>query len=197
MKTIALVFHSQFGNTKRLAEAFVKGATSIKDSHVFVHELSNSEISTAGTWENDDVLKVLTNADAIVFASPTYMGNVSGLFKLFADATVPIWMERAWMDKIAGGMTTSGHPSGDKLSTLQYMALFAFQHRMIWVGPSEHGSDITGDQRNIDQWGFWLGVGAEGSITSDDKPDLGDLHTAEEYGKRIASIMWRFSDDNH
>ncbi|MEO0561688.1 MAG: flavodoxin family protein, partial [Chloroflexota bacterium] len=136
----------------------------------------------------------LNEADAIVFGSPTYMGMVSGPFKCFADATAPMWFQMSWKDKIAGGFTSSGYASGDKVMTLHYMATLAAQLRMIWVGPAAPPSNITQDGQDIDRWGYYIGVGAIGSMQPElDLPDAGDLKTATYYGVRLATVTKQWS----
>jgi len=46
----------------------------------------------------------------------------------------PYWLEQRWKDKIAAGFTNSASQSGDKLSTLLQLTVFAMQMGMIWVG---------------------------------------------------------------
>ena len=76
----------------------------------------------------------LEKADAIIFGSPTYMGSASAPFKAFMDASSKVWAAQGWKDKIAAGFTNSASQSGDKLATLQQLAIFAAQHGMMWVG---------------------------------------------------------------
>ena len=52
----------------------------------------------------------------------------------FLDATSGRWQEQRWKNKLAAGFTNSAGLNGDKLATLQQLALFAMQHSMIWVG---------------------------------------------------------------
>ena len=59
---------------------------------------------------SDDDWAALNAADAIVFGSPTYMGNVSWQFKRFADATSKAWFTRAWQDKLFAGFTNALMP---------------------------------------------------------------------------------------
>lgn len=191
MKTVAILYHSGLGNTARLAEAIADGVRLVDGVVVQVFEITGEQI-TDGRWQDDAIMAALQAADAIVFGSPTYMGMVSGQFKCFADATAPLWAPMTWKDKIAGGFTTSGYASGDKVQTLHYMVTLAAQLRMIWVGPAVPPSNITQDGQNIDRWGFYLGAGAIGSVRDDSLPDRGDLKTAELYGARIAeaTLSW-------
>ena len=81
------------------------------------------------------------------------MGTVNAPFKALADATAPLWMSHAWQDKLAGGFTTSSHPSGDKVMTLHYLVTLAMQLRMVWLGPVAQASHMIGGQEGVDQWG--------------------------------------------
>ena len=185
MSTVSIVYHTGFGNTGRAAHALAEGA---RQSGAEVHalELTPDQI-TAGRWHDEAILARLAESDAIVFGSPTYMGMVSGVFKMFADATAPMWFEQSWRDKIAGGFTSSGYASGDKVSTLHYLATLAGQLRMVWVGPTAPPSNVTQDGEDIDRWGFYLGVGVQGQMRDGDAtPSAGDLETCRRYGARIA-----------
>jgi len=192
MKTLSIVYHSGMGNTAKVANAVANGASSVPDSTVNVLQLTGEQI-TGGRWQDDAMIETLTDSDAIVFGAPTYMGMVSGVFKCFADATAPIWFDQRWKDKLAGGFTSSGYASGDKVMTLHYMVTLAAQLRMVWIGPSEMPSNVTGDPADIDRWGYYIGVGALGSIQDTSLPGLGDLRTAERYGVRLANAAQAWS----
>lgn len=192
MPLVSIIYHSGLGNTARVAEAVADGARRVPHTEVKVFPITGEQI-TAGRWEDEAVMAQLTAADAIIFGAPTYMGMVSGPFKCFADATAPLWFQMAWKDKIAGGFTSSGYASGDKVMTLHYMATLAAQLRMVWVGPAAPPSNITGDDQDIDRWGFYLGVGALGSARPEmNLPDQGDLATASLYGQRLAETTRRW-----
>ena len=107
MSRIAIVFHSGYGHTRALAERVKAGAEQVAGTQAQLIPVEEVE----GRWAD------LEAADAIVFGSPTYMGNVSGPFKVFMDASSKPWYERKWKDKLAAGFTISGSPSGDKLNS--------------------------------------------------------------------------------
>lgn len=192
MTTVSIIFHSGFGHTANVAERVAAGARAVKKVNVHLLSITGDQI-VDGRWQDDAVMAQLSASDAIIFGSPTYMGMVSGPFKCFADATAPFWFDQSWRDKLAGGFTCSGNPSGDKISTLQYMVTLAGQLRMLWIGTGENPSQVTGDSRNIDQWGFYLGVGAVGNMQDPETPNEGDLVTAELYGQRIAQAAVRWA----
>ena len=111
------------------------------------------------------------------------MGTVSWQFKKFADASSKRWYTGAWKDKVSGGFTCSGYPSGDKLSTLQYLLTFAMQHGMVWAGLNIMGNDT------INRLGASIGVMAHASTTTAAHAmHQGDLDTAKAYGARVAQV---------
>ena len=77
---------------------------------------------------------------------PTWLAP-SAPFKSFLDATSGRWQEQRWKNKLAAGFTNSAGLNGDKLATLQQLALFAMQHSMIWVGlgllPGNHTGGLA------------------------------------------------------
>jgi NAD(P)H dehydrogenase (quinone) len=191
MAQVAIIFHSGIGHTAAAAEAIQQGVASVDGAAASLHRIQDDQI-TEGRWSDESIMGALSAADAIVFGAPTYMGMVSWQFKAFADATAPMWMSSAWKDKLAGGFTASGFPSGDKVVTLHYLATLAAQLRMIWVGPSDMSSRLTGDGRNIDQWGYYLGVGVVGGQPGQPTNE-GDLATCTAYGARLAQSAMRWS----
>jgi NAD(P)H dehydrogenase (quinone) len=171
MAKTAVVFHSGYGHTARLAEFVAKGAGAELVAIDADGNLTDAQWAT------------LNAADAIIMGSPTYMGMASWQFKKFADATSKQWFTGAWKDKVAGGFSISASPSGDKLSTVQYFVTLAMQQGMIWVGQPTQNDGTT------NRLGSYTGVMAQVGPTSPaaDIPQ-GDLDTAEAYGKRVAEV---------
>jgi NAD(P)H dehydrogenase (quinone) len=182
MTRIAVVYHSGYGHTGAQAEAVARGAKKVVGAEVTL--LTSEEAQNQ--WE------LLKAADAIIFGSPTYMGSASAQFKVFMDASSKAWYTRDWQDKIAAGFTTSASQSGDKLSTLMQLAVFAAQHGMIWVGqdllPGNNSS--TGSVNDLNRLGSFLGAMAQANADqgADIAPIQSDLLTAEHLGERVATI---------
>jgi NAD(P)H dehydrogenase (quinone) len=182
---VAIVFHSERGHTRALAEAVERGASS---TGVSVMAMSVDAIDWAA----------LASADAIVFGCPTFMGSASASFKAFMDASSrKAWASRAWKDKLAAGFTVSSAASGDKLSTLTQLAVFAAQHDMIWVGLGLPPGKTTrfGSDEDLNRLGGHLGAMAQAFIDADaaEAPPESDRRTAEHLGVRVAraAIRWR------
>lgn len=183
MADIIVVYHSGFGHTKKVAEHVAQGAAA---ELVAISE--NGELTEAD-WAK------LNAAKAIVFGSPTYMGNVSWQFKKFADATSRIWYNRGWQDKIFGGFTNSASPVGDKGLTLSALQTLASQHGGLWVSLGQLPSNTKATQPtdpNTLGGSVGLLVQSPADASVDEIPQ-GHLDTAIAYGKRIAAISARFS----
>jgi NAD(P)H dehydrogenase (quinone) len=190
MTDIAIVYFSGTGHTHLMAEAIAIGARQVADTNVELLRITGEQI-VDGRWKNDGSLEKLLAADVIIFGSPTYMGGVAAQFKAFIDNTLGAWVNQQWKDKIAGGFTHSGSPSGDKQGTLIYLAINAAQHSMIWVGSAE-----MLDPNGINRLGSYMGVMGQSPYDASGAPvtiDEGDRSTSERYGYRIATVAqcWR------
>jgi NAD(P)H dehydrogenase (quinone) len=190
MTTVAIVYYSGYGHTAKQAEAVHAGAASAAGTTATLYRIdANGELPEAA-WE------AISQADAVIYGSPTYMGGPAWQFKKFADATSKPWFIQAWKDKVAGGFTNSASTNGDKFSTIAYFWTLSQQHGQIWIGtglmPSnkkEHGpSDVN----------WTAGSGGALSIspsdaTPEEAPRSGDLETARLHGKRIAEFAARLA----
>lgn len=179
MAKVAIVYHSGFGHTKVLAEAVAKGAGSVAGTQVDLIPVAEAE-AKAG---------VLDAADAIIFGSPTYMGDVSGPFKTWADSTGKVWYAQGWKDKLAAGFTNSGTPFGDKGHTLQSMWTLAMQHSMIWVSQGVMAGAKQGEL-TLNRLASWGGTTAQSmnEAPGPDNPSQDDQATGAALGKRVAEF---------
>ncbi|MDX9995797.1 MAG: flavodoxin family protein [Rhodocyclaceae bacterium] len=178
MSKIAVVFHSGYGHTLRMAEAVAAGAGAQLVS-----------IDAEGNLPGDG-WDILAAADAIIMGSPTYMGTVSWQFKKFADASSKAWFAQGWKNKLFAGFTNSATMNGDKLSTLHYLFTLAMQHGGVWVGTGMMPSNTKAAQRNDINF-VGSSSGAMAQSPSDSSPDEmlpGDLATAKLFGQRVAAV---------
>jgi len=183
MANVAVVFHSGYGHTLRMAQSVAEGAGA-----ELVAIDADGNVSADG-WAT------LNDADAIIMGSSTYMGNVSWQFKKFADASSKPWFSQAWKDKVFAGFTNSATMNGDKLSTLHYLFTLAMQHGGIWVGTALMPSNSKAAQRNdINFVGSFSGAMAQSPSDASPSEMLpGDLETARLFGKRVVEVAARFT----
>jgi NAD(P)H dehydrogenase (quinone) len=182
MAKIAIVFHSGYGHTQRMAQAVAEGS---KGELVAIDAEGNL---TEAQWAQ------LKAADAIIFGSPTYMGAASWQFKKFADASSKPWFTQEWKDKIAAGFTNSASMNGDKLSTLHYFFTLSQQHGMVWVGtglmPSNKKSSTRNDLNYVASFSGAMAQTPSDASVEEMLP--GDLETAKQFGARVAAVTARF-----
>ncbi len=181
MSKIAVVFHSGYGHTQRMAQAVAQGA-----------EAELLAIDADGNLP-DSAWTSLNEADAIIMGSPTYMGSVSWQFKKFADASSKAWFTQQWKDKLFAGFTNSATMNGDKHSTLHYLFTLAMQHGGLWVGTGMMSSNAKSAQRNDVNY-VGSSSGAMATTPSDASANEmlpGDLETARLFGKRAKEVVHR------
>lgn len=176
----AIAYFSGSGHTTRLARAVACGMDGAR--------LVDVERMTRTDWE------ALDAAPAIVFGAPTYMGSVAARYALFIEeASDARWTQLAWKDKIAAGFTVGTYPSGDKLSTLIRLSIFAAQMGMIWVGAAEIGAPVDPARPGIDRDGSMLGLMARSDPDKSRMIAEDDLETARLFGMRVQAAARRWS----
>jgi len=186
MPFVAVVYHSGYGHTAAQARAVCEGALEVDG-------VTSRMIFAEDATEDP---RLLDAADAIVLGCPTYMGSASATFKQFMDATSGIWLAQGWRDRLAAGFTNSGGHSGDKLSTLLQLMLFAMQHGMLWIGlglPDGNNASDSSDE-NLNRLGAYAGAMAQSNVDQGlDGMLESDLATARALGRRVAQAALRWS----
>lgn len=175
--SIAVIYHSNYGHTKRVAEAIVEGAH---------QQLPESQVRAVDVHDVD--WEYLDQADLLVFGSAVYMGSVTAEFKTFMDETSKRWYHRAWEGKWAAAFANSGGLSGDKLAVLQQISLYAMQHGMNWIGlplmPTGH------EAHDLNRLSSFLGLMTQSlDGPPEETPGSGDIDTAIWFGDHLAKTV--------
>ena len=177
--SIAVIYHSNYGHTKRVAEAVVIGAR---------QQLLESQVKAVDIHDVD--WDFLDQADLLVFGSAVYMGSAPAAFKTFMDETSKRWYHRKWEGKWAAGFANSGGLSGDKLAVLQQICLFAMQHGMNWIGmplmPTGHS------ENDLNRLSSFLGLMTQSmNAPPEETPGQGDIDTAIWFGDHVAKTVMK------
>lgn len=194
MSKIAIVYHSGYGHTARVAQSVLEGAQAVAGTEAKL---------LPATEMNDAFWAELAAADAIIFGSPTYMGSATAKFKEFMEASSKVWFamgQQGWKDKLAAGFTVSASQSGDKLGTLMELMIFANQHGMLWIGlglpPGNNSS--KGSVDDLNRLGSFSGAMVQANADQGaDAIRESDLKTAAHLGKRVAEAAVRLSGGNY
>lgn len=174
---IAIVFHSNYGHTRRVAQAIQQGASTMVQTHL---------VDVATISEHD--WQCLDHADMIVFGTAVYLGGVTADFKAFMDSTSRRWVNRTWQGKLSAGFANSGGLSGDKLAVLQSLCLFAMQHGMNWVGLPLIPTGSS--QTDLNRLSSFLGLMTQSEDAPVEvTPCQGDIQTAIWFGEHLAKTV--------
>ncbi|WP_201543068.1 flavodoxin family protein [Psychrobacter immobilis] len=175
--SMAVIYHSNYGHTKRVAEAVVMGGR---------QQLAETQVKAVDVHDVD--WDFLDEADLLVFGSAVYMGSVTAGFKTFMDETSKRWYHRKWEGKWAAGFANSGGLSGDKLAVLQQICLYTMQHGMNWIGmplmPTGH------EAHDLNRLSSFLGLMTQSLDGPPEKtPGEGDINTAIWFGDHLAKTI--------
>ena len=177
-KSIAIVYHSPYGHTAKVASCIAQGA---EQAGIAVHSMNIEQID----WE------ALDQADAIVFGCPTYMGSITSGLKQFMEQSSKRWLARTWQGKLAAGFTNGGGLSGDKLAVLQQINLFAMQHGMLWSGLPMMPTGRSA--QDLNRMSSFLGLMTQSdNAPVEVTPPAGDLNTAIWFGEYLALTLNKF-----
>ena len=124
MTTIGVVYHSETGNTKKMAEEVVKG---IEKSENEV----NVALKTAEETDEDELL----GWDGIIVGSPTYYGLPSAQIKDLFDRSVKHHGELE--GKVGGAFTSAANRGGGNETTIVGILEMMLIHGMIIQGTSK------------------------------------------------------------
>ena len=117
---ILVLYFSKGGNTRRLAEAIVRGVDEVEGVNALLKK-------------TDDVTKDdFMNSKGIIAGSPVYFGLMAAELKKVFDDFVSL--RKKMEDKIGAAFTTSGNVSGGKETTMLSIHQSMLIYGMIIVG---------------------------------------------------------------
>ncbi len=117
---VLVMYYSQTGNTKKLAEEIARGVKEVKDIKCV--------LKPASEVMKDDFLQ----SDGIIAGSPVYFGTMAAGLKEVFDKFVGIRSQMG--DKIGAAFATSHDPSGGKETTIISIIQAMLINGMIIVG---------------------------------------------------------------
>ena len=121
MTKILIVYWSDYGNTKKLAESILEGVKSV--------EGGTGTLKTAEEATMDDV----KSADGLIVGSPVHMGSPDWRVKKFIDTIcAKLWMKDALIGKV-GGVFASGGGFGGAGGGVE-ITLLALLNNLVELG---------------------------------------------------------------
>lgn len=141
MNAILVLYYSQSGHVRTMAEHVARGIESVEgcSSRVrTVPAISTVCEATEDTIPEQGHLYVtpddLKDCSGLVLGSPTRFGNMAAPLKYFLDQTSDLWLSGSLIGKPAAVFTSTGSLHGGQESTLLSMMLPLFHHGMIVMG---------------------------------------------------------------
>ncbi|MDP6107244.1 MAG: flavodoxin domain-containing protein [Candidatus Brocadiia bacterium] len=125
---VAVVYHSESGNTRRMAELIVEGAEGAEG-------VEGVQAKMMGVDEVDT--DFLTQAPVLILGCPTYEGTCSWQMKMFLD-TAPV----SFVGKLGGVFASQNWPGGGgaDLTEITLIAGMLVHSMLVYSGGTAQGS---------------------------------------------------------
>ncbi|EAU53915.1 NAD(P)H-dependent oxidoreductase [Mariprofundus ferrooxydans] len=178
---VLISYHSDYGNTRKMAEAIAAGYKVADGAAVIDLKL----VEMTGL---DD----LTQADVIILGTPVHMGSMAWPVKKLIDEAGKLWMEGALEGKVGGVFATGGGfggAGGGIEQTLVSLHSNFLEHGMIVVG---FPKSLPGYADGGLQWGPCGRSGNHEGMPAGLSD--GSLVAARSYGAHIAEVAARLID---
>lgn len=195
---VNIVFYSMYGHVYRLAEAVAEGARQVSGADVGLFQVE--EIVPPQVLEKSGAraarskfarvptatMETLSEADAVIFGTPTRFGNMAAQMRNFLDQTGGLWMKGALIGKVAGVFTSTATQHGGQETTITSFHSTLLHHGMIIVGVpySEQGLVYMKEISGGTPYGASTLAAPDGSRM----PSENELAIARFQGKHVAEI---------
>ena len=194
---VQVIFYSMYGHVYKMAEAVVAGA---RDAGAQVQLYQVAELVPDETLERMGAKAArqafahvplakpdqMTEADAIIFGTPTRFGNMCAQMRNFLDQTGQLWLKGALVGKVGSAFTSTATQHGGQETTLTSFHSTLLHHGMIIVGVpyTESGliymDDITG--------GTPYGASTLAKGDGSRQPSENELKIARFQGRHVSEV---------
>lgn len=191
MQEILVLYYSQHGAVKQLAQLIARGVESVPGCQArlrTVPKVSTVCEATAPTIPDAGAPYVepadLVECAGLALGSPTRFGNMAAAMKYFLDGGTGLWLNGALAGKPACVFTSSSSQHGGQESTLLSMMLPLLHHGMLLVGLPYSEPALSATQTGGTPYGVSHVAGPNNDRPiSDDERKL-----AIAQGKRLAEV---------
>jgi NAD(P)H:quinone oxidoreductase type IV len=195
---IQVVFYSMYGHIYKMAEAIAAGAKEVLDADVSIYQVAelvpddvlekSGAKAARAAFAHIPVIKPeqLTDADAIIFGTPTRFGNMCAQMRNFLDQTGALWMNGGLVGKVGSVFTSTASQHGGQETTITSFHTTLLHQGMIIVGVP------YAEQRLLDMsalsggtpYGATTITGGDGSR----QPSENELAIARFQGRHVAQV---------
>ncbi|WP_151193725.1 NAD(P)H:quinone oxidoreductase [Cysteiniphilum sp. JM-1] len=190
MQNILVLYYSQGGSTKAMAEKIAQGVElgGLEAKLRTVPNISANCEKTESDIPDSGAIYVtkedLVNCSGIIMGSPTRFGNMAAPLKYFIDTTSDLWFKGALINKPAAVFTSTASLHGGQETTLLSMMLPLLHHGAMIVGIPYSEPSL----QNTQTGGTPYGLSHYNGINSDKPLSQDEIILAKALGKRVAEI---------
>ncbi len=197
MPRILVLYYSMYGHVETLAQAVAAGASAAGAEVTLkrVPETMPPDIAKKHGVKLEQPAPVaspreLADYDAIIFGTPTRLGNMAAQMRNFLDQTGGLWVKGALVGKVGSVFTSTGTGGGNE-STIMSFVNTLIHHGMLYVGLPYTCPELTdiSEVRGGSPWGAATIAGADGSR----QPSAKELAQASFQGRHVARIAQKLS----
>lgn len=196
MKEILVLYYSQGGSVREMAQLVARGVESVEGIKARIRtvpkvsancEATEPDIPQSGAPYAE--LKDLEECIGLAMGSPTRYGNMAAALKYFIDGTIPLWLNGALVGKPAAVFTSTASMHGGQETTLITMMIPLMHHGMVMIGLPYSEPVLSSTSSGGTPYGPSHVAGAE-----DDRPITDDERKlCIALGKRLAETALKLS----
>jgi len=194
---VQVIFYSMYGHVYKMAEAVVAGARDV-GAQVQLYQVAelvpDETLERMGAKAARQVFahiplakpEQMTEADAIIFGTPTRFGNMCAQMRNFLDQTGQLWLKGGLVGKVGSVFTSTASQHGGQETTLTSFHSTLLHRGMIIVGVpyTESGllymDDITG--------GTPYGASTLAKADGSRQPSENELKIARFQGRHVSEV---------
>lgn len=195
---VQVVFYSMYGHIYKMAEAIAAGVQEVPNVDVALYQvqelvpddvLEKSGAKAArAAFAHVPYIKPeqLTEADAIIFGTPTRFGNMAAQMRNFLDQTGSMWMDGSLIGKVGSVFTSTASQHGGQETTITSFHTTLLHQGMIIVGAPYSEQRLLG----MDEISGGTPYGATTIVSADGsrQPSENELAIARFQGRHVAQI---------
>jgi NAD(P)H dehydrogenase (quinone) len=172
---ICIVYDSEGGHTKALAESIAAGAQQVSGATVYLHHVDEADVYT------------LPEMDAIIWGCPGHFGTISSGLKSWIDKLGYLWAEGKLINKVGAVFCTTATTHGGLEATLLNLITPMLHQGMIIAG-------LPGNIPENALYGSYYGVGITCPIEGNEFITEDDQALGRALGERVAQVAQQFTE---
>jgi NAD(P)H:quinone oxidoreductase type IV len=187
---VHVIFYSMYGHVWRMAEAVGLYQVSELVPDAILEQSGAKKARAQFAQIPFATLEQLSDADAIIFGTPTRFGNMAAQMRNFLDQTGGLWMQGALINKIGSVFTSTASQHGGQETTITSFHNTLLHHGMIVVGTPYSEPALS----NMDEITGGTPYGASTITKADGSrlPSENELKIARFQGRHVATLAKQF-----